>query len=344
MADPTFFYHSFPRPRAGETHDELLARGLAILRSMRRTGLILAPEVVEWTTPVSLGSPSPYRVLQQRICFTELLPDELPAHSQHFGPYAIEFDIAGLRRAGALPVVYMPQALSKDDHLALLGPFVVGHLRHIQHLLGNLNTLNRGTDPNHVGELSSRAEHFADDCVVNLQNRDERGGIVQEFKVPRTTIREILAFLGFENAPFPAMIGAISIVQSLFHPTDNEHLDEPLAYYRQREWRITANYSVNNQPRGLPLPPRAREELLSVDDRFWKRELQFEDQQFRRVDKAVSLALPSPEHVMSTMTRVLVPSESVGQAQELFADLPIEVHPSPAAPAKTEPCTGTESK
>ncbi len=103
MADTTFFYHSFPRPREGETRQELLARGLAILRSIRRTGLILAPEVVEWTTPVSLGSSSPYRVLQERICFTELPPDELPAHSQHFGPYAIEFDIAGLRRPARCP-------------------------------------------------------------------------------------------------------------------------------------------------------------------------------------------------------------------------------------------------
>ena len=44
-ADTTFFYHSFPRPREGETRQELLARGLAILRSIRPTGLILAPEV-----------------------------------------------------------------------------------------------------------------------------------------------------------------------------------------------------------------------------------------------------------------------------------------------------------
>lgn len=329
MENNTFFYHSFPRPREGETRKKLLARGLAILRSIRRTGLILAPEVVEWTTPVSLGSPSPYRVLQERVCFTELPADELPAHSLRFGPYSIEFDIAGLRRAGALPVIYIPQALSKDDHLALIGPFVVSHLAHIKHLLGNLDELNRLTDPNHVGERFPGVEGFADDCVVNLRNGDERRGIVQEFQVPRDSIRDMLTFLGFENAPFPAMNGAISIVQSLFYPTDDQHVDEPLAYYRQREWRITPNYPVNNRPRGLPLQPRVREELLSVDGRFWKRELQFEDQRFRRVDRAVSLALPPPEHVVSAMTRVLVPDETFRQAQELFADLPVEVHPQP---------------
>ena len=329
MANTRFFYHSFPRPRDGENRLALLVRGLAILRSIQRTGLVLAPEVVEWTTPVSLGSPSPYRVLQERICFTELAPDELPAHSQHFGPYAIEFNVTGLRRAGALPVIYMPQALSKDDHLALLGPFVVSHLAHIQHMVRNLNDLNQLTDLNHVRQSVPDAERFADDCVFNLRNADERRGIVQDFKVPKKSIQNILAFLGFENAPFPAMIGAMTIVQSLFHPTDDEHLDEPLAYYRQREWRITANYSVNNQPRGLRLPDDAREQLLKVDGRFWRRQLHFQDQTFRRVDRAVSLVLPPPKDVMSMITRLLVPSETIAQARSLFAGLsvPIEVHP-----------------
>ena len=304
-----------------------MARGLAILRSIQRNGLILAPEVVVWTTPVSLGSPSPYRVLQERVCFTELRPDQLSVHSQHFGPYAIEFDIARLRRAGALPVIYMPQALSKDDHLALLGPFVVSHLAHIAHMLGSLNKLNQATDLKHVSERlpGAGAERFADDCVFNLRNSDEQRGIVQEFNVPMTSIRDVLSFLGFENAPFPAMIGAISIVQSLFYPTDDEHVDEPLAYYRQREWRITANYTVNGQPRGLLLPRYQREQLLNVDGRFWKCELQFEDERFRRVDKAVSLALPPPEDVRSMITRVLVPSETV--RQPATAKQPVKHHP-----------------
>ena len=134
----TFLYHSFPRPRAGEPRRELLARGWGILRAIQRTGLILAPEVVEWTTRVSIGSPSPIQILQQRICFTELHRSELPAHAERFGPYAIEFDVTALRCAGALPVIYMPQALSEHDYLALLGPFIVSQLGHIEHTLRTL--------------------------------------------------------------------------------------------------------------------------------------------------------------------------------------------------------------
>ena len=328
MASTTFFYHSFPRPRQGESRQEFANRGLAILRSIKRNGLILAPEVVEWTTPVSLGSPSPYRVLQQRVCFTELRPDELAAHSQHFGPYAIEFDITGLRRAGAMPVIYMPQALSKNDHLALLGPFVVSHLSHIKHMLQNLNQLEQATDLDQWRKRYPEANSFADDCVFTLTNRNERRDTAQEFKVSMTSVRDLLSFIGFENAPFPAMLGALSIVQSLFYPTDNEHIDEPLlAYYKQREWRITADYSVNGQPRGALLPPFEQERLLQADGHFWKREMDFEDQKFRRVDKAVSLTLPSPEDVRSMITRVLAPSETVRQAEQLFADVSVEVHP-----------------
>ena len=328
MASTTFFYHSFPRPRKGESRQDLANRGLAILRSIQRNGLLLAPEVVEWTTPVSLGSPSPYRVLQQRVCFTELHPDELAVHSQHFGPYAIEFDITGLRRAGAMPVMYMPQALSKNDHLALIGSFVVSHLSHIKHMLQSLNNLKQGTDLDQLRKRYPEATSFADDCVITLANGDEQRGTIQEFKVPMTSVRDLLSFIGFENAPFPAMFGALSIVQSLFYPTDNEHIDEPaLAYYRQREWRITADYSVNGQPRGTSLPPCEKERLLRADGYFWKHEMEFEDQKFRRVDKAVSLALPPPDDVRFLITRVLAPSEKVRQAEQLFADVPVEVHP-----------------
>ena len=91
---------------------------------------------------------------------------------------------------------------------------------------------------------------MAENCLVTLRNGDESRGIVQEFQVPWKAIRDLLRFIGFETAPFNAMTGVTSIAQALFYPTDDDHYDQELGYYRQREWRITADYYVNGSPRG----------------------------------------------------------------------------------------------
>ena len=177
----TFLNHSFPETSCRESPFANFSREVGVSSApFSGPGLILAPEVVEWTTPVSIGSLSPIRILQQRICFTELHRSELPAHAERFGPYAIEFDVTTLRRSGALPVIYMPQALSEHDHLALLGPFIVSHLGHIERTLRSLNDLHQLTDLDYVRKRFPGAEHFADDCMFNLANGDVQRGVIQE--------------------------------------------------------------------------------------------------------------------------------------------------------------------
>ena len=183
MSETRNFYHSFPRPRDGEPHEVRTKRGLAILRAIMQSGLILAPEIVEWHTPVSIGSPSPIKLLQQRICFTELSRSELNEHSRRFGPIAIEFDIVKLRHAGALPVIYMPQALSEQDYFALIGSFVVSHLGHIKHMVELLNSVSQYRDPDHVRKNLGTMQ-VRDDYVLNLRNVNATGDSVQEFKIP----------------------------------------------------------------------------------------------------------------------------------------------------------------
>ena len=115
-----------------------------------------------------------------------------------------------LRRAGALPVIYIPQALSEHDYLTLLGPFVVSHIDHIRYTLEQLKSLNRLNDPKYIATEFPGASQMADDCVVTLRNGDESRGIIQEFRVPWSAIGDFLKFLAFENAPFDAMTGALS--------------------------------------------------------------------------------------------------------------------------------------
>ena len=287
-----------------------------------QSGLILAPEVVEWHTPVSIGSPSPTRLLQQRICFTELSRCELKEHSIRFGPLAIEFDIVELRRAGALPVMYIPQALSEHDHLALIGSFVVSHLNHIIHTIEKINSISQYRDPNYIRKHYGVTE-IRDDCEFTLGNVDSSGNIVQEFKIPWHSIRDFLDYIGFENAPFDAMTGAVSIAQSLFYPTDNKHIDGLLGYYRQREWRITAGYYVNGVPRGRSLVEEEKQMLLKADAHFWNRQLNNGKEAFLRLDKAVVLSEPNPQMLRTMISRLIVPEEIADEAQELFDDVAI---------------------
>ena len=191
---------------------------------------------------------------------------ELSQHSARFGPFALEFEITALRRIGALPVIYMPQALSEHDHLALLGPFVVGHLDQIRGTLERLNRLDQFNDPAYLRSLGANV--MAENCLVTLRNGDESRGIVQEFQVPWKAIRDLLRFIGFETAPFNAMTGVTSIAQALFYPTDDDHYDQELGYYRQREWRITADYYVNGSPRGRSLQDEEKNYYLNSMSTF----------------------------------------------------------------------------
>ena len=279
--------------------------------------MVLAPEVVEWHVPVSLGTPSPIQVLQRRVCFTELSPQELAGHSTRFGPFALEFDITALRRMGALPVIYMPQALSAQDHLALLGSFVVGHLDQIRSTLEKLNTLDQYNDPAHLQSLG--AEFVAEDCLFTLTNVDESGGAVQEFQVPWKAIRDLLSFIGFETAPFKAMMGVTSITQALFYPTDDNHHDQELGYYRQREWRITADYYVNDFPRGRSLEDKEKELLLAFDGSFWGGNTH-SSKPSPRVDQALALVQPTPAELLGMITRIIIPDSFLDPAYQMFGD------------------------
>src|SRR5262245_8661149 len=67
VAKSRYFFHSFPR-RKGAT----AKKGLAILESIVRSGLLLTPELIEWREIQSNGRFSePFTVAQKRVCFTE---------------------------------------------------------------------------------------------------------------------------------------------------------------------------------------------------------------------------------------------------------------------------------
>jgi hypothetical protein len=276
--------HSFPRPKVGENDDATLERALAILKLIRDVGLVLAPEVLEWDLQQLTPGRGPLRIFQQRLCLTELSPTDLPAHSHVFGPLALSFDVARLRDAGAMPVIYVPQGVGSP--LSQIGTFCVNGAHHTKYVLGQLQQLKELSDP------ASAANTFgipvAPNYALNLQNTDASGHVVAAYSVPAVQVQNILQHVGFNNIPFDHSIGVLAVFLNMFCPTDNLHLGEPLGYYRQREWRLIASdIRINGRPLGRDLSDVEKETLAAVDPLFWNHPLLVDGNNVPRRDLAV---------------------------------------------------------
>lgn len=287
---PHHFFHSFPRPREGETREAYLQRGFRILELMFDVGLALAPERIAFKQPV-IGGHKQVAHLQNRICFTELAEDALSDHAAHFGPFALRFDTDELRRQGALPTIYIPQHIEGDRGLSAVGANIVAYLDYTQKTMEQLQNLFHLSHEDTLLAWAKKTDpsvnRISPDAVGTLNNTDDAGKIVASNQVPIKQIRAVLDFVGYKNAPYDAMAGILRLIQNLFYPTDDQIHDDALSYYRQREWRIIAGFGVpahGDQTRDPTAQERDR--LLAVDEVFWNREMQHDGQKFHRIDRA----------------------------------------------------------
>jgi hypothetical protein len=326
IKDDRFFYHSFPRSRPGDQIDEIVAKGLTILENIKTIGLVIAPEIVEWKQPLVDGNTRTTRLRQKRISFTELARSEVGEHGKKFGPISLEFNIDTLRRMGALPVIYMPQGLKALGDLSNLGTMIVTQLGDAKYTIAKLHELSEITDPEiavrkfaHMG-VTSLAEGY----TITLQNVDGDKKVVSTKTVPGQVVRNVLDYIGFKNAPLDLLIGVMSLVQTLFYPTDDELHDDLLSYYRQREWRIAGGFLFNGVAHGRPLTDSEKERLLTIDQRFWSRELSDDQGAFRRIDEAVVIDRFEGKPIIELVSAILVPAQAFDQAKALFGDIVIK--------------------
>ena len=322
------FYHSFPRWRSSEPADVTIAKGMAILKALKEVGLVLAPEVVEWRIPQIDGSTKTLRHRQTRICFTELSRTELEDHANTFGPFALEIPIEILRQYGVLPVIYVPQMVSGDRLLSSFGPVIVWMFENIRYTLDNLDQLSKLSDPQIALEIALKthpeATHVAPDYSLNLTNVNKHNEIVKEYSVKASVVRDILNYLNFETAPFALMRGAIWAAQNLFYPTDDHVNDKVLSYYRQREWRIVPGATVEGKTVARYLTPEEKVRITEIDHSFWTRELVDDKGTFRRIDEAQIIDEFRGRHISQVFSKVLVPHQDIGAAEELLLGFAVE--------------------
>jgi hypothetical protein len=308
------FYHSFPRNPRAESSDRIIENGMLILSNIRDLGLVLAPEKVEWSQATLDGGARKIEIMQKRVSFTELARDELPAHSMTFGPFALEFDIATLRHIGAMPVSYMPQHINEDGSLSGAASSIVAQFTDAKYTINQLrrlydwiNTIRQHNPPELIKSIP-----------IILTNVDDNGNIVQHAVVPTEHIESILKFLGYKNAPFSLMDETLEGLASLFYLTDNPRQDEPLTYYRQREWRLIPGIARNAMVSSRRLSETEKDRVILVDPTWWTRPLTYKNESFRRIDKTDVIDRYEGKSIIELARSVIVPADALEDARRLL--------------------------
>jgi hypothetical protein len=300
-----FFYHSFPR-RIGVDH---LKKGCKILRSMCDIGLLLVPEYFEWRQPTTSGTDRIFPMRQQRACFTELAPNELPRHAEIFGKFALEFEASELRKLGATPVFYIPQPTVRGDDGNSVGVGLVSFA------MDSLNLLDRIAALDKIFKGSTPVEEKLEFTVGFTGNPDEKKKVTID--VAETKI--LLEALGHMLTPWQALAAGSRMMTNFFYPADNQLNKKDLDYYRQREWRIAGQFAINGEDLVTELTDDERQAVRLIDPEFFDRNLITATGEWNRLAGTLALRGFGGKKVIDYVRRVIAPSEALDEVKEMFA-------------------------
>jgi Putative abortive phage resistance protein AbiGi, antitoxin len=299
-----YFYHSFPR--RGRSTDSEIEKGCRILSLICDAGLVLAPEVVKWSCPHADGAaPREQQIIQRRICFTELASSDLIEHANEFGHFALEFDVKTLKRLGAMPVFYIPQATEEDAQgVTSLGSTLVVQSIDAMILAMRLAGVKKILDdPTFQGRL---------DCTFGFEKP-------RTFALGASETRKTLEAFAYALTPYDMLEHALTGLLSCFYPADNLRDNKALAYYRQREWRIGWNFAV----RGEEIMHRPSDELidrlLEIDAAFFGRDFPTPSGMRRLANEAYVLPGIGDKRIIDLVNRVVVPRAALEPARRILA-------------------------
>jgi len=307
-----YFYHSFPR-RAHHDAD----RAKRILASICKNGLLLVPEEVSWSDPTQTDKSLRIHAIQRRACFTELSAEELGQHADVFGAFAIEFEIESLRRIGALPVIYVPDALEASTYHDAIGTSLLANLASSAAIIDSIANCKNLTGPT---------------LEVELTMKDGETTLREFSMVETAAIKEYLFLMEkAQGIPYHEMRNALMSMSSIFYPTDHQKYTDQLGYYRQREWRVISGFYIHGVPTTTVATEEQRDELLQIDESFFAKTLKFPDGVFSLAAKSHFLLRVNNRHFLEMARRVVVPKHNVDEIAELLRShnigLPVEGSP-----------------
>lgn len=301
-----YFYHCFPR-RHDDSESGEVKKGLAILGSIKKIGLLLVPEVIEFpVAELNRNVSESWFVSQKRCCFTELSPVNLPQHAKEFGHFVLEFKIKTLRRLGAMPVFYLPRITGPNAGLESMATALVAGIGQLEILFDRLSQLEETHKNN-----PNTDEQFL--VKMNEARYYETLQLIKETK-------RLLEFLT-EGLPSVKHLHAIlKTISNFFYPTEDLHYTDLLGYYQQREWRILSNMAKDGESLTRRLLKEEEESLLDLDREFFNEELSFRDGKYRRVDNCRVFEQLDKKPIIQYARRIIVPEIAVAFAKEIFSE------------------------
>ena len=303
-----FFYHSFPR--RGKSDSTMIEKGCQLLTSIRDIGLLMVPEQIEWKQPLADGSPARVlRILQRRVCFTELAPRELPEHAEKFGAFALEFDIDVVRSLGALPVFYVPDPSTQSADGSGIGAALVAIALDARDVIARMAVLQEvfnGTAPV-AAKLQFNTSFTA--------NPDNENNVILD----TAEAKNLIAALGHGLTPLGGLNSGLGALLNFFYPADNRKGDGVLDYYRQREWRVACEFNISGQKVVREVTLSEREQILRIDSEFFTRTIDSDFGPVERLSKSLILPGLYGKRLIEMVRRVIVPTDALEQAKSILS-------------------------
>ena len=314
-----FLYHSFPRRwRLDSKRDPLLERekGLSILESIVKSGLLLTPETHDWREQRRTNSgeaflSEPLKITQKYCSFTFLKPSKLKEHSKLFGSFALEFKIDTLRQLGGIPVFYLPKALIENIGLESLAASYIFRLGEIQTLLHRLAKFEEEAEnsPNKEETLLLKKND-----LIQGPMRITFGGIEDLIAVLRLPPKD-----GGEPAqPIHILRNALQAFSGYFYPTEDISHTGALGYYHQREWRIVANISQDGQELTRELNETEKERLLELDQEFFNKEEEYHTGNYPRIYQCRIFPELDGKPIIQYVNRVIVRRDAMDEVSSIL--------------------------
>lgn len=291
-----FFYHAFPQGLKGEAG---IDRGLLILASILDRGLVLTPEPLEHER-------STYVTMAKRVCFTELAPQDLVAHSQKFGSFALEWDYQTLLQMGALPVFYLP--LLPDAWASACAESIYSALGAVSQMLERLRDINDAGTKMLPGQTLNIALN----------------GTMTPTAIGKAQIEQLKRILEFEGMSVEAALNAFRAFGSLLQRTADPRSDDMLSFFREREWRVVGNMLRDQRPVTEALSAADAEALLSVSPEFFGQTMRFRTGEYRLVDQCQVYRHVGDIPFRNTVRRIIVPAAAMDSARLLLSARSLE--------------------